>query len=281
MGSIEITMEQLKDQIERHYFRGNLYESILEGVKQKNLDPGNIKRSDIEGVDEFHVRGSQVSKKIATYANITGLKALDIGCGIGGPARMLREEYHCDVTGIDINREYIETAQKLTALVGMKEGIAFIQGDATDLPFNDGSFDLVWTQHVQMNIQDKEKFYGEISRMLKTGGLFIHYEILSQGNGQIEYPVPWANDERISFLSAKEDLEKIIEAAGLKKIRAEDETAKGIEFFENLLAGIKEKGVPAIGLNLLMGDSTRLKITNLLNGLKNGSIELQSGLFMK
>lgn len=274
-------MKKFNTQVEDHYFQENLYERILEGLKRKNLDLGRIQRSDLAGVDEFHVRGAEVSQKMAQYAKIDGHRVLDVGCGIGGPARMLRAVYNCEVTGIDINQEYIETARKLTRLVGIKEGITFIRADANDLPFDNQSFDLVWTQHVQMNIRDKERLYAEIVRVLRKGGQFIYYEILSKGDGKISYPVPWANDESISFLTKKEPLETILTEAGLKRVKVEDETGQGMEFFEKLLARIAEKGAPEVGLNLLMGPSTGVKITNLLEGLKSGSLELQSGLYTK
>lgn len=268
-------------QITSQYTRENLYESILKGLKNMGKDLDNITRNDIQGVDEFHVRGSEVSKKMATYAQIKGTQVLDVGCGIGGPARMLRTEYDCEVTGLDLNETYIETARKLTRLVGIRDGIEFVTGNALNLPFEAKHFDLVWTQHVQMNVEHKVSFYSEIYRVLRPKGKLIHYEILSKGSSKINYPVPWADEQSISFLVDREELEKIIESVGFKKIRTEDETMNGIEFFENLLARIRTQGPPEVGLNLLMGAQTKTKISNLLTGLQSGSLELQSGLFVK
>lgn len=271
----------LKHKVQDHYYRKNLYDIILNGLKEQNIALDQVKRKDIQGVDEFHVRGAQVSAKIAEYADIRAAKLLDVGCGLGGPARMLRDVYDCEVVGIDICQEFVETARKLSELVKMRDKISFFHADATDMPFEPETFDAVWTQHVQMNIEDKYRLYNEIRRVLKKDGTFIHYEILSKGANKLDYPVPWADTDEISYLSTKEELERILHETGLLKIKTEDETEEGIIFFENLLANVRKNGPPKIGLNLLMGEKTIVKINNLLSGLKNGAIELQSGIFIK
>ena len=163
-------LETLNKNIENHYFKSSLLEDILKRLEEKGVDLNNVKRTDIAGVDEFHVRGAAVSKELANAINMNGLNVLDVGCGLGGPCRMLAEEFNCTATGIDLSNEYIRTATGLSKLVKLDDKTTFIQGDATELPFDDNVFDVVWTQHVQMNIPDKIKFYSEIFRVLKPGG---------------------------------------------------------------------------------------------------------------
>lgn len=271
-------MKKFPSQIEAHYFRSQLFEEILERLKASGIAPGQIGRKDISAVDEFHVRGAQVSKELAELAEIRNSRVLDIGCGIGGPARMLADEYGCEVTGIDLSEEFVRTATRLSELVGLGGKTHFVQGDATSLPFSDQSFDVVWTQHVQMNIEDKMKFYAEIRRVLASDGVFLYYDIFKNGDGEINYPVPWANNPEISFLFDTQEFESIIETLGFSKMASQDQTDSGIIFFENLLGKIRESGPPNIGLNLLMGDSTKTKLTHLLQGLKEGKLVLQSGV---
>ena len=166
-------MESINQKIENHYLKENLYEDIISRLKEQEIELSNVRRSDIAGADEFHVRGAVVSKELADTIDMNGKHILDVGCGLGGPCRMLADEYNCQATGIDLSNEYIRTAKELSKLVNLDDKTSFVQGDATHLPFEDESFDVVWTQHVQMNIPDKKMLYSEIKRVLKPDGLLF------------------------------------------------------------------------------------------------------------
>ena len=274
-------MENLNQNIENHYLKEGLFEDIVDRLKEQNIAIDNVKRSDIAGADEFHVRGAVVSKELANSIELNGLNVLDVGCGLGGPCRMLADEYSCQTTGIDISKEYIRTAKKLSELVNLNDKTNFIQGDATKLPFGDNTFDVVWTQHVQMNIPDKKTFYSEINRVLKTGGYFLFYDILKKGNGEISFPMPWASNANISFLFKAEEMDGYLREFGLTKEQSKNQTQAGIDFFDALVARLKEFGPPKMGLNVLMGETTKPKLMNLLNHLKTGELELKSGIYKK
>ncbi|MFT6811218.1 MAG: ubiquinone/menaquinone biosynthesis C-methylase UbiE, partial [Saprospiraceae bacterium] len=217
-------MKNLNQNIENHYLKEGLFEDILNRLSEQGISLENVKRSDIAGADEFHVRGAAVSKELAKSINLKGKSILDIGCGLGGPCRMLADEYDCQATGIDLSNEYIRTAKELSKLVKLDSKITFIQGDATSLPFEDNSFDVVWTQHVQMNIPDKQKFYSEISRVLKVGGAFLYYDILRKRAGEIIYPMPWASTSDLSFLFKEEEMDGFLKQFGLTKEQSTDQT---------------------------------------------------------
>jgi len=274
-------MENLNKSIENHYLKEGLYEDIINRLKEQNIALDNVKRSDIAGADEFHVRGATVSKELANSININGLNVLDVGCGLGGPCRMLADEYNCRTTGIDLSNEYIRTATKLSELVNLNDKTTFIQGDATELPFNDKTFDVVWTQHVQMNIPNKKKFYSEINRVLKTGGYFLFYDILRKGNSEVNYPMPWASLADQSFLFKAEEMDSFLNEFELTKKQSTNQTQAGIDFFDVLVTRLKESGPPKMGLNVLMGDTTKSKLMNLLTHLKSGKLELKSGVYKK
>lgn len=274
-------MENLNQNIEDHYLKEGLFEDIVHRLKVQNIDLNNVKRSDIAGVDEFHVRGAAVSRELANGININGLKVLDVGCGLGGPCRMLADEYNCQTTGIDLSKEYIRTANKLSELVNLNNKTTFIQGNATELPFEDNHFDVVWTQHVQMNVPNKKKFYYEINRVLKSGGYFLFYDILKKGNGEINYPMPWASDSNLSFLFKSEKMNYFLEEFGLTKKQSTNQTQAGIDFLDALDNKLKESGPSKMGLNVLMGETTKPKLMNLLYHLKRGKLELESGVYKK
>jgi ubiquinone/menaquinone biosynthesis C-methylase UbiE len=274
-------MENLNQNIENHYLKEELYEDILNRLKEQDIDLNEVKRSDIAGADEFHVRGAAVSKELAESINLEGATVLDVGCGLGGPCRMLADEYNCQATGIDLSNEYIRTAKELSKLVKLDSKTSFVQGDATSLPFDDNTFDVVWTQHVQMNIPGKENLYSEISRVLKTGGHFLYYDILKKEEGEINYPMPWATTPDMSFLFKETDMDSFLTQFGLTKEQSNDQTQAGIDFFNALVAKLKEFGPPKMGLNVLMGETTKPKLMNLLGHLKSGELELKSGVYKK
>jgi SAM-dependent methyltransferase len=267
--------------IKNHYNKAKLFEEIVERLKLHGIDPENITRTDLSIVDEFHVRGAEVSREIAKEINLVGSRVLDVGCGIGGPARMLADEFNCEVTGIDMSHEFILTARKLTTLVGLNDKTEFIQGDALELPFENGSFDVVWTQHVQMNISDKAGFYSEIARVLTDKGIFIYYDIFRKNSSELDFPVPWANDPSISFLGTILNMNTILKNLGLTLVQTTDQTDNAIEFFSGMFERNNKSGPKKLGLDILMGDSTLEKSGNLLKGLKENKIVLQSGIYKK
>ena len=123
---------------------------------------------------------------------------------------MLADLYNCHVTGVDISEELVKTANELSSLLGLEDKCKYIVGNACDLPFEKDCFDLVWTQHVQMNIKDKRKFYSEISRVLIPDGLFVYYDIFIKPDSSIKYPMPWSKTGETSFLFSKDGFELIV-----------------------------------------------------------------------
>lgn len=265
--------------VESQYYKPELFEDILNRLEEQDIDLNSVSRSHIHGVDEFHVRGAEVSKELVRGLDLKGSTVLDVGCGIGGPARMLADELNCKVTGVDLSAEFIRTAQRLSELVGLNDNTTFIQADALELPFKDGSFDVVWTQHVQMNIEDKQKFYSEIRRVLKDRGMFIFYDIFKLNGKDIQYPVPWANDKSVSHLATPSEMNNMLQGFGFKKLRSTDQTHKARLFLIGLFEKIKKNGPPKIGLNVLMGKSTKEKLNNILDGLEEEKLALQSGVY--
>lgn len=274
-------MNTLNSKIEKQYHRPNLYSDIVKRIEEMNIDLNNVSRKDIARVDEFHVRGAEISRELAKMANINNSRLLDIGCGIGGPCRMLADEFNCEATGIDISKEYVDTANGLSALVCLSHKTKFIHGDAINLPFQDHTFEAVWTQHVQMNISDKLKFYSEINRVLTDDGVFIYYEVFKKGNGNVNYPLPWAAESDISFLEESSTINSMLEHLGLTKEQSTNQTESGIIILEKSLNREPKQRAPKLGLNILMGSSVNDKTTNLLNGLKNGVLHLESGIYKK
>lgn len=265
-----------------HYELPQLLESVLAKLKEEGIDLSSLTRQQLSGLDEFHLQGAKISLELARKANIyPGQKVLDVGCGIGGPCRMLAGEFGCQAVGIDLTTEYIRTAKALSEWVGLNEKTDFYQADATALPFNEETFDVVWTQHAQMNIPNKEALYEEIKRVLKPEGLFVYYDIFTLDQKEIYFPVPWAERPEESFLIAHESVGSFFPSTTYRLEFIDDHTQGALEALERIVNKIEQGQAPTLGLNLLMREKTGEKLGNLLKCLHESRLEVFSGAYRK
>ena len=175
-------------------------------------------------LDQFHTRGILATSELAGAAGIEpSTRVLDLGCGIGGPARYLAATFGCKVTGVDLSPDFIEAATYLTARCGLSDRVTFQVGDALHLPFEDAAFDAVFLQHVAMNIEDRTALYAEVRRILATGGRFATYDLVLR-DGDVVYPAPWARDASTSFLLSEGDTRTALEQAGFQAVLWRDDT---------------------------------------------------------
>lgn len=261
--------------IQAHYGRSELAEVIFVALEQAGIDVRQLSLEALAPIDEFHIRGRAATLELAQAAGLRStMHVLDIGSGIGGTARCLAKEFGCHVTGIDLTDEYCQLAAMLTAKVGLDGLIDYRQGDATNLPFEDNAFDVVWTEHVAMNIPDKRRFYGEMYRVLKPGGTLAIYDVLAGAAGPVLFPVPWARTPETSFLVSPEELRQLLGDAGFTVSDWKDTTAEARVWFVNLAERIRRDGFPVLGFHLLMGHDFRAMAQNQGRNLEEGRISL-------
>ncbi|MCG8554018.1 MAG: methyltransferase domain-containing protein, partial [Proteobacteria bacterium] len=192
-------------------------------------------------------------------------------CGIGGPSRLLAAGYGCRVAGLDLTEAYCRAARVMAGWVGLDGKLDYCAGDALALPFASSQFDLVWTQHVAMNIADKPRLYGEVRRVLKPGGRFALYDVLQGTAGEIRYPVPWARDPAISFPATAEALRAHLTAAGLEVLHWEDNSARSLDWFRGRRRQAAEGGgPPPVGPRILIGEDFQVLLGNLARSLEEG-----------
>ncbi|WP_295006132.1 methyltransferase domain-containing protein [uncultured Dechloromonas sp.] len=261
--------------IQAHYGRSELAEVIFTALEQAGIDVRQLSLEALAPIDEFHIRGRAATLELAQAAGLRStMHVLDIGSGIGGTSRCLAKEFGCRVTGIDLTDEYCQVAAMLTAKVGLDGLIDYRQGDATNLPFEDNAFDVVWTEHVAMNIPDKRRFYGEMYRVLKPGGTLAIYDVLAGAAGPVLFPVPWARTPETSFLVSPEELRQLLGDAGFTVSDWQDTTAEARVWFVNLAERIRRDGFPVLGFHLLMGHDFRTMAQNQGRNLEEGRISL-------
>ncbi len=264
----------MADQVASHYAGGNdIVAAIAESLRKAGKDMDKLTTADLGTVDEFHIRGRQATLELARSLNLTPEShVLDIGCGLGGPARTLVETYHCRVTGIDLTPEFCDAAAALCDWVGLSDQVSFRQGDATALPFDDSMFDAAMTIHVAMNIARKDLVYAEARRVLKPGARFGVYDVLQGEGGEVLYPVPWAREKSISHLATPDEMKSLLTKAGFKILEVQDSTEEGQRWFEAMAARMAAGAVPAVTFQSFLGNDFPQMARNQVANLRDRRI---------
>lgn len=275
-------METNRNQVVANYESGHILTSILTALLAIGKDLNHLVAADLAPVDEFHIRGRESTVELANRANLEpGQRLLDVGCGLGGSVRYLCQEFGIIATGVDLTEEYIDTAVALTDLVGMQNQVSFWQASALEMPFGDDAFDVVWTEHVQMNIADKRAFYRELYRVLRPGGKLVFHDIFQGVNDPVHFPVPWAAGPEISHLVTPESTKKTLTEVGFEITDWEDRTSYSNEWFLAMLEKIKDSGPPPLGLHLLLGSEARVKLGNVQRNLAENRIVVVQAVCVK
>lgn len=259
-----------------HYTHGQLADRIFYALRRAGKRVDQLQPEDLAPLDQFHIGGQAATLELAKLAGIEeGWSVLDVGGGIGGAARMLAKALRCQVTVLELTEEFVEVGALLSERMDLAGKVHFRHGSGTAMPFPDGKFDMVWTQHSTMNICDKRQLYREMRRVLRSGGRLAMHEVVAGKIEPVVYPTPWADGPETSFLTSQAELRALIVASGFDELVWQDTTEPSLAWFKHV-AGAPP--VPGLGLQLLLTTEAR---GNALRNLEEQRIEIVQAAFLR
>jgi len=259
-----------------HYRATGLTERLKTALTVLGPEDRPLTPLQLSALDHFHTRGLAATAELANLAGVTAdMSVLDVGSGVGGPARFLAATYGCRVTGLDLSEPFVDTARYLTERTGQSEQVSFETGSALELPFDDDCFDVVVLQHVAMNISDRTRLYCEVRRVLRLGGRFATFDVVSI-SGEPQYPLPWARTPATSFLLTAAATREVIEPAGFRTLVWQDDTEAAKSWFAQLRAS---EPPPALNLGVVMGPDFVQLSGSLGRNLIEGRLGILTAVF--
>jgi len=260
--------------VRNHYTHGHLLDAIRDGVARLGKTVGQVSVGDLSSIDEFHIGGRVATEAFLDQLDITAAHhVLDVGCGLGGSSRFAAHKYGCHVTGVDLTPEYIETGKTLCEWVGLSDRVRLHVEDATRLPHPDDAFDRAYLLHVGMNIADKAALASQLHRVVRPGGRVGIYDVMQMNDGPLEFPVPWATQPDASCVASPQVYCAALEAAGFHIVAQRNRRDFALEFFEQLQAKVAAAGgPPPLGIHILMGDTARVKLKNMIENIARNRV---------
>ena len=256
-------------EIENFWTRGDLHSRINQAMLDSGLNNKKLEIEDLFPIDQYHARGIGATKDLGKRMPITkNQKILDVGCGLGGPARYYAKEFKCHITGVDITPSFIEIGNNFNRLTSMSTMVDLYVGNGEKLEFEDEVFDGAYSQHVTMNISDRMKFFSEIYRVLKKGSFFAFTEHGLGPEGDPIFPLPWADNQEMSFLLPLENTNAILKEIGFQNIKIIETGDKYIAGYEKLIQKQPKSEKPTLGIHVIGGSSMHERSINSMRSIK-------------
>ena len=261
----------LEDDVALHYTSDELLARIDAALTAAGADPANPGLEPLKPVDEFHTGGLEATMALLDHLDVTpSTEVVDLGAGLGGTARHIHHRFGARVRAVDLTPPFVEVARVLNDRVGVSDAVSVDVGSILDLPFDAESADLATMFHVGMNIPDKPGIFREAGRVLRPGGHFAVFDVMAgDGDGEMAFPLPWAEHAGLSHLAAPDAYQQAAEAAGFAMVHHRDRRDFALEFFARVRQRIAENGLPPVGIHLLMGNTAAQKIPNFVANIES------------
>jgi SAM-dependent methyltransferase len=257
--------------VERHYGSAGIAERVLAAFRAAKGPDAPLTPEGLAPFDHFHGRGALATQEIAAQLALRpGERILDIGSGIGGPARWFAAKFAVQVTGVDLTPEFCAAAEALNAATGLTGHVTILQGSALALPVPDGAFDAAYSQNVIMNIADKQLFYRKAFRALRPGGRLALSNLCAGPAGEPYFPVPWATTRDTSFLATPESMRADLIAAGFEIADFRDITAATREAQRRTRQRLEKGDMPKIAVDIIMGERAPEMQLNSIRTIEDG-----------
>jgi SAM-dependent methyltransferase len=257
--------------VERHYGSLGIAERVLAAFHAANGPDAPVTPEGLAPFDHFHGRGIIATQELAAQLALQpGERVLDIGSGIGGPARWFAAKYGVQVTGIDLTPEFCAAAEALNAATGLADRVTILEGSALALPVPDGAFDVAYSQNVIMNIADKQQFYREAFRALRPGGRLALSNVCAGPAGEPYFPVPWETTRDASFLATPKSMRADLIAAGFEIVDFRDITPAMREAQRRTRERIDRGDMPKIAVDIIMGERAPEMQRNSIRTIQDG-----------
>ena len=266
-GELPVTSES---EISSHYTSGDLLARLEARLREDGLDPARPTLEALAPYDHFHGRGVEATEDMANRLRVAEADhVLDVGSGLGGPARYFARRFGCRVSGIDLTAEFCDVARHLTALVGLTDRVSFERGDALAMPFGDAAFDGAYSMNVSMNIADRHGLYREIHRVLKPGAWLFLSEVVQGPGGEQEYPAPWARTASASHLATRDETRADLADAGFTIEHERDTTQAALAYGARARAQVEAgEKAPHRAVSLILGPVAEEAVANTNRALR-------------
>jgi ubiquinone/menaquinone biosynthesis C-methylase UbiE len=267
--------------VRRHYEQGTDPTEMVNRVGRQIDALGDRFRSAAQtaALDQFHIRGLVATAEMAQRVGLhPATHVLDAGSGLGGPSRYLAETFGCTVLGLDLVPTYVDLSRYLASRSVAADRLRYEVADLLTMPSVDARFDLVWTQHVLMNVGDRAGAYAEFHRVLRARGKFACYDIVaSPDRPKIDFPVPWATEPAASHLLTQEETIAAVEAADFELVEWLDVTRLALNWFGQQMPMAHQE----LSLATVIGPRMQVLAGNLSRNLREGRLGVGMGIFVR
>ena len=268
-----------EEQVTRHYASAGIAARVLAAMREAHGTDAAVTVDALAPLDQFHGRGPLATRELVELLQPqAGERLLDIGSGIGGPARWIAAKFDCHVTGVDLTPEFCEAAEELNAATGLADRVRIITGSALALPVPDGAFDAAYSQNVIMNIADKKLFYREAFRALRPGGRLALSNVCAGPAGEPYFPVPWATTAETSFLATPAEMQADLAAAGFEIVDFRDTTAMVAEAQRRNRERLEQGTLPRVAADIIHGPRAREMQRNTMRSVEEGRTAIVEAL---